>query len=141
MYFALIQKVCVIALGRAAEFLYTMREIAQILPSTLVDLFVDGAASDEAIQICCFCLPVPSNTAYGLSLRLVVLVLSPCEQRRNEDRMIGYRQVPKCHELVLYVDEWMRLTLHLHSRLQGSTEGCATWNWGSGSLAEPCSAG
>ena len=76
-----------------------------MLPSTLVDLFVDGAASDEAIQICCSRLPVPSNTAYGLSLRLVVLVLSPCKQRRNEDRMIGYRQVPKRYWSALYVDE------------------------------------
>jgi len=103
-----------------------MREIAQILPSALVDLLVDSATSDEAIQIGCFRLPVSSNTAYCLRLRLVVLVLSPCEQWRDEDCMIRYRQIPKDNQLFPYMNVWTRLTLRLRSRLQGSIEGRAT---------------
>lgn len=77
-----------------------MREVAQILPPALVDLLVDCATRDEAIQIGRFRLPVSSNTADCLRLRLVVLVLSPCEQRRDEDRVIRDRQIPKNDQLV-----------------------------------------
>jgi hypothetical protein len=82
-----------------------MREIAKILSSALVDLLVDSTTSDEAIQIGCSRLPVSSNTPYCLCFRLVVLVLSSCEQRRDEDRMISYRQISKNNKLVFLIRE------------------------------------
>ena len=77
-----------------------MREIAQSLPSALVDLLVDSATRHEAIQIGSFRLPVSSNASYCLRLCLVVLVLSPCEQWRDEDCMIRYRQIPDNNQSV-----------------------------------------
>lgn len=112
-------------------------EVTKGLPSSLIDLLVNGVARHKSINVRRLDLTETSYASDSLRFRLRVLELILGQQWRNENGMIRHRQVSRCLVREYIGGQHGILTRHSRFRRPGSRAKSWPSTLGSGSPEEP----